>query len=467
MSTLRLAAGLGVLLATGCAVGPDYHRPDLNLPGSYRAAPATSARSIADVGWWEVFGDAQLVNLIEEALRDNLDLAIAAAQILEAEANLEAARAPLFPQAAGQVQANRGNETPPYTTTNTFIAALALSWEIDFWGRYRRATEAARASLRATEDGRRAIISSLVANVALQYLQLTSLRQSLAIVQRTAAAQRDSLRLVTLLARQGVQSAAEVAQAKSQLLSTESQIPGLDRQISQSEDALAILLGKPPRAFATATALPVFPAAPQIPAGIPSELLERRPDVRQSEQQLIAANANIGVAKAQFFPSLSLTGSLGRVSDTLHGLTQGGGEQHALAVTVNQPIFQGGALLANYRAAEALAQQALLSYRRTILIALQQVADDLVAYDRYGVEAETNRQLVESAKESLRLVQLRFRSGVDAYVDVLVAQQTLLSAELNLNASETNQRVSVIQLYQALGGGWTPQKNNQTITQGN
>jgi outer membrane protein, multidrug efflux system len=460
MSALRFAAVSTVLLTTACAVGPDYRRPDLGLPASYRAAPATSAPSIADLGWWEVFSDPPLVSLIEEALRDNLDLAVAAAQILEAEANLEAARAPLFPQLSGQVQANRGNQAPPYTTTNSFIAALALSWEIDFWGRYRRATEAARASLRATEDGKRAIVSSLVANVALQYLQLTGLRQSLAIVEHTAVAQRDSLRLVTLLAKQGVQSAAEVAQAQSQVLSTESQIPELERQIAQSEDSLAVLLGKSPRAFDTA-ALPVLFVAPQIPSGIPSELLERRPDVRQSEQQLIAANANIGVAKALFFPSLSLTGSLGRASGTLHGLVHGSGEQHALAATVNQPIFQGGSLVANYRAADARAQEALSSYRRTILVALQQVADDLVAYDRYGVETETNRKLVESARESLRLVQLRFRSGVDAYIDVLDAQRTLLSAELNLNTSETNQRVSVVQLYQALGGGWTPEKNDQ------
>jgi outer membrane protein, multidrug efflux system len=458
MKASRLTVGSSVLLAIGCTVGPDYHRPDLALPQSYRAAPASSTRgSIADIAWWEVFGDPQLIGLIEEALRDNLDLAVAAAQILQAEAGLEAARSPMFPQLSAQGQAARGNQAPPYTTTNSFIAALALSWEIDFWGRYRRATEAARASLRATEEGRRAIVSSLVATVALQYLQLAELRESLAIVEHTAAAQRDSLRLVTLLAKQGVQSAAEVAQAQSQLLSTESQIPGLELQASQTEDALAVLLGKPPRAFDTVRP-PVFAVEPQIPSGVPSELLERRPDIRQAEQQLIAANANIGVAKAQFFPSVSLTGSFGRASDTLRGLVHDSGDQHVLAASVNQPIFQGGALVANYRAADALAQQALLSYRRTILIALQQVADDLAACQRFAEEAQTNRKLVESAKESLRLVQLRFRSGVDAYIDVLDAQRTLLAAELNLNASETNQRVSVVQLYQALGGGWNPEK---------
>jgi len=458
MKASRLTVGSSVLLAIGCTVGPDYHRPDLGLPQSYRAAPATSAQgSVADIAWWNLFGDPQLISLIEEALRDNLDLAVAAAQTLQAEAGVEAARSPLFPQLSAQGQAARGNQAPPYTTTNSFIAALALSWEIDFWGRYRRATEAARASLRATEEGRRAIVSSLVANVALQYLQLAELRESLAIVERTASAQRDSLRLVTLLARQGVQSAAEVAQAQSQLLSTESQIPGLERLASQTEDALAVLLGKSPGAFDTVRP-PVFAVEPEIPPGVPSELLERRPDIRQAEQDLIAANANIGVAKAQFFPSMSLTGSFGRASDTLRGLVHDSGDQHALAASVNQPIFQGGALVANYRAADALAQQALLAYRRAILIALQQVADALTACQRFAEEAETNRKLVESAKESLRLVQLRFRSGVDAYIDVLDAQRTLLAAELNLNASETNQRVSVVQLYQALGGGWNPEK---------
>lgn len=267
--------------------------------------------------------------LIEEALRDNLDMAIAAAQIMEAQAQLAAARSPIFPQVSGQGDVTRGNDNNLNRTVSTFFAALALSWEIDFWGRYARATEAARAALLASEEGRASVIASLVAAVAQQYLQLKGLRQRLQVVQRTAEAQRDSLRLVSLLARQGVQSDAEVAQAENELLATESQVPGLERQIVQAEDALAVLLGKPPRAFEASAELPVATLPPEVPAGVPSELLERRPDVRQAEQQLVAANANIGVARAQFFPSIALTGVLGRTSDTLRGVVSGRGESLA------------------------------------------------------------------------------------------------------------------------------------------
>jgi multidrug efflux system outer membrane protein len=447
---------VAVVLLGGCVVGPDYRRPNVDLPATYhRAISEPAARSIADVAWWQLFDEPPLVALIEEALRNNLDLQVTAAQIMEAEALVIAARSPIFPQISGQVQGTRGNETGP--TFNTFLAALALSWELDFWGRYRRATEAARANLLATEEGRRSVISSLVAGVAQQYLQLKGFRQRLDVVRQTAAAQRDSLDLVRLLSKQGVQSATEERQAESQLLTTQNQIPALERQIAQTEDALAFLLGSPPRAFDTDSDLQAIRVAPEVPTGLPSELLERRPDIRQAEQILVAANANVGVARAQFFPTISLTGALGRVSDRLHGLlTSRGDGFFTVGGNLLAPIFTGGAITANYDAARARAEQAVLVYRRTVLIALREISDALVAYDRDRAEADGNRARVAVAAEYLRLADLRFRSGVISYLEVLDAQRQLLAAQLDLNASELNERLDAVQLYRALGGGWSP-----------
>jgi multidrug efflux system outer membrane protein len=448
------------LAAAGCSLTPPYERPGVDVPTVYYQAVATpEARSIADVEWWIAFGDPKLAALIDEALRDNLDLAIVAAQIAQARAQLASARSPIFPHVSGQVQGSRDNQNPLFVTLDTFTAALALSWELDLWGRYRSATEAARASLLATEEARSGIVASLVAGVAQQYLQLSGLRERLDVVRQTAVAQRDSLRLVRLLAEHGVQSATEVRQAETQVLTTENQVPALERQIAQTEDALAVLLGKAPRAFDVAAALPSTAVPPEVPPGVPSELLARRPDIRQAEQELIAANANIGVARAQFFPTISLTGTLGRTSDTLAGVLSSRGQSvHAVGATLAAPIYQGGALVANYDLARAQAEQAAAQYRRTVLVALQEVSDALVAYDRDGAEARGNRDRVAVSAEYLRLAQLRFRSGVISYLEVLDAQRQLLAAQLDLNTSEVNHRLAAVQLYKALGGGWRPSR---------
>lgn len=450
----RRAACLAAALLAGCAVAPGDQRAALDLPSAHRGAtPAQSARSIADVPWWEVFEDPQLVALIEEALRDNVDLAIAASVVAEANAVVTLARSPIFPRVGGDVRGSRTNQNVNFTGTTSFVAALALAWEIDFWGRYLRATEAARASLLATEAGRSSVVASLVAGVAQQYLVIKGLRQRLGVVQRAAALQRDSLRLVTLLARQGVQSAAEVRQAEGQLLTTLSQVPEIERQIAQAEDALALLLGKPPRDFALGGDPPRLALPPEVPLGVPSALLERRPDIRQAEQQLVAANANIGVARAAFFPTISLTGTLGRASDALHRVVSGR-DVGTAAVAATVPIFQGGALVANLDIARARAEQAALAYRRTVLVALQEVADALVALDRFRAAAENDRERARVTAQSLRLAELRFRSGVISHLEVLDAQRQLFAAESDLTASELNQRLAAVQLYRALGGGW-------------
>jgi multidrug efflux system outer membrane protein len=458
MSARHNAAVIVALVAAGCAVGPEYRRPDVDLPSVYfRAASPAEAESIADVGWWQVFDAPALSALIREALADNLDLRITAAQIAEAQAQVAAARSPIFPQVSGQLVASRGNNNTAFVNASSFVAALALSWEIDLWGRYRYATEAARAQFLATEEGRHGVIVSLVAGVAQQYLTLNGLRQRLGIVEQTARIQRDSLNLVKLLAEHGVQSATEVRQAETQLLTTENQIPAIELSLAQNEDALATLLGKPPRSFDIGPDLPAGTLPPRVPPGIPSGLIERRPDIRQSEQQLVAAHANIGVARALFFPTISLTGSLGRASDVLVGLVDRGGvTTHAVGAAVGIPIFQGGALVANYDIAVARAEQAAEQYRRTIVVALREVSDALVAYDRDGAEVEGNRARVMVAAEYLKLANLRFRAGVISYLEVLDAQRQLFAAQLDLNASEVNQRLAAVQLYRALGGGWNP-----------
>ena len=454
----RWPACIAALLLTGCMVGPRYERPDVQTPAAYLRAPTgAEAASIADVGWWQVFDDPQLVALIHEALNENLDLAIVATQIDQSLGQLAVARSPIFPQVSGRVQGSRGNNNNVFVNENNFAAALALSWELDLWGRYRSATAAARATLLATEEARSGIIASLVAGVAQRYLEINGLHQRMAVVQQTAAALRDSLHLVTLLAENGVQSEAEVKQAETQLLVTESQIPAIELQIAQAEDALAILLGKPPRTFDIGADLPAGAVPPRVPPGIPSELLARRPDIRQAEQQLIAANANVGVARAQFFPSISLTGALGRASEALVGLASSGGvTTRGLTAGIGVPIFSGGALVGNYDVARAQAEQATLQYRRTVLVALQEVSDALISYDRNGAQAQVNRDRVNASADYLKLSQLRFRSGVISYLEVLDAQRQLLSAQLDLNAAEVSQRLAAVQLYRALGGGWNP-----------
>lgn len=463
---------LMVILVSACTVGPDYRRPELDLPESYRLAPAEAPalQAIADLPWWELFDDPQLVALIEQALRENLDLRLAAAQILEAQAQLAVARAPLLPFVSGEAQASRTNQNAAGRTVESFLAALALSWELDFWGRYRRATEAARAALLATEEGRRSVLASLVAAVAQQYLELAALRQRLDIAERTASAQRESLDLVRSLAKQGVQSDAEVRQAESQLLATEAQVPGLERRVAQAENALSVLLGMPPHGFTLEGGLPRVGVSPEVPVGVPSELLERRPDVRQAEQRLVAANANVGVARALFFPRISLTGLLGRASDSLRGVVSNGRTAGSIALGASAPIFSGGEVTANYEAARARAEQAVIAYRRTVLTALQEVSDALVALDRDRREAEVNRRRVEVTRDALHLAELRFRAGVVSYLEVLDAQRQLFAAQLDLNAAQLNQRLSAVQLYRALGGGWQGRRGeegqNQEISDG-
>jgi outer membrane protein, multidrug efflux system len=447
------------LAGGGCTVvGPDYSRPQTPAPAAFHRAESVDPKSIADLGWWELFRDPALTALIEQAIAGNLDVQLAASRVNEARTQITQARA------GGLPSVSTGVDTTPTalgrndTLTSNFLGGLFVNWEIDFWGKYARATEAARASMLANEESRRNVVASLVAGVAQQYFQIQTLAETLVITRRTADAQRESLRITGLLARQGLSTDADVRQAESQLFTTENRVPSLERQLAQAEHALAILLGTPPRSFAIGDARPRLVEAPAIPTGLPSALLERRPDIRQAEQQLVAANARVGEAKAKFFPSITLTGAFGRLSTSLHDLASGGPQAavvRSLGADVLLPLYSGGALTANYDATLARLDQAVITYRKTILVALQEVSDSLVAYERYGAEVAGNRKRIDAAREVLRLGESRFRAGVTSYLEVLDAQRQLLAAETDLATSALNERVAVVQLYKALGGGWT------------
>ena len=444
-----------VLILAGCTVGPDYRRPALNLPADYRDAAAPAGlSSVAALPWWQIYGDPTLKGLIETALAANLDLQLAAARVQEARALLAGARSPALPSLSAGVSSSPTARQPGDDFTTSFLGGLFLSWEIDFWGRYARATEAARAQLLATEAARDGVCASLVATVAQSYFQLQSLAETVAITRRTIVAQRESLRLVSRLAAAGVSSAAEERQAENQLATTESALPGLLVNVAATENSLSILLGRPPGPVVLGT--PAEPnMAPAVPAGLPSNLLERRPDLRQAEQQLVLANAKVGEAKALFFPSLTLTGTFGAVSTELGDLVDG----EAATVTspgfdLLQPLYAGGSLTANYRAAIARLEQAGLSYRQAGLNALREVADALSQYRHSADEIAAQRRRETAAREGLRLAEMRYRAGVISYLEVLDAQRQLYAAETDRAQSELTRRTAAVQLYLALGGGW-------------
>ena len=449
-----IALVLALVLA-GCAVGPDYRRPDLDLPDTYRDAVAPAdLPSVAALPWWQVYGDPTLKGLIETALAGNLDVKLAAARVQEARALLAGARAPALPSLSAGVNASPTARQPGDDFTTSFLGGLFLSWEIDLWGRYARATEAARAQLLATEAARDGVYASLVATVAQSYFQLQSLNETAAITRRTIEAQRESYRLVARLAKAGVSSAAEERQAENQLATTESVLPGILTSIAATENSLSLLLGRPPGPVASGP--PAEPAmTPSVPAGLPSALLERRPDLRQAEQQLIQANARVGEAKALFFPGITLTGTFGAVSTELDDLVNG---EAATVVSPGfdllQPLYAGGSLTANYRAALARLEQAGVTYRQTGLNALREVADALNQYQRSADEIAAQRRREMAAREGLRLAEMRYRAGVISYLEVLDAQRQLYAAETDRAQSELGRRTAAVQLYLALGGGW-------------
>jgi outer membrane protein, multidrug efflux system len=476
---LSLSLGLGVMLS-GCTVGPNYKRPPVNVPTAYRqpvedaattpvsrpgqtvpAAPAQNpAASLGDEKWWEVFQDKELQDLIRTALKNNYDVRIAAARVMEAQAQLGIVRADQFPSVnvGGNVSSQQSPKIgpiPSFEITQGQVNASA-AWNLDFWGKYRRATEAARANLLANEWAQKEVMATLVASVASDYFQLRQLDLQLEISKRTLSSRRDSLQLTSTLEQHGINSLLDVRQSEQLVYTAAAEVPDLERQITQEENAISILLGNNPGDIPRGLKLTEQPHAPEVPAGLPSSLLERRPDIRQAEQNLIAANAQIGVARAAYFPQISLTGTAGYESAALSNLFTGPAGVWNLLGSLSQPIFQGGRLKSNVRFTEAQREQFLLIYQQTIQGAFRDVSNALVAYRKNQEFRMQQERLVEAAQDAARLSEVRFKAGTTDYIEVLTNNTNYFSAELGLAQAEGNELTALVQLYQALGGGWQP-----------
>jgi multidrug efflux system outer membrane protein len=417
-----------------------------------------AAESLGDQKWWEVFQDEELQKLIRASLQQNYDVRIAAARILQAQAQLGITRADQFPSIAAGASAidQRSPQSKLFPAFNSSAnqVNLSLAWELDFWGKYRRSTEAARANLLAGQWAQQEVISTLVSNVATAYFQLRELDLELEISRGTLASRQDSLKLTRLLADHGATSLLDVRQAEQLVFTAAEQVPDLERRIEQQENFISTLLGKNPGAVARGRKLTEQPHAPEVPAGLTSSLLERRPDIRQAEQQLIAFNARIGVAKAAYFPQITLTADVGYQSSALTSLFQGPLGLWSFGGALTQPIFEGGRLRNNVRFTEAQKQEAVIVYQQTIQEAFREVSDSLVAYRKNQEFRAQQELLTNSAQDAAHLSDVRYQGGATSYLEVLTNQTNYFSAELNLAQARLNELLALVGLYKALGGGW-------------
>jgi multidrug efflux system outer membrane protein len=453
--TLALTVGLG-----GCMVGPNYHRPAVQTPGAFRdlqEKQEAQAASYADLPWWQVFQDSVLQELIRTALKQNYDLQLATERINEARAEVTITRSSLFPQVAANGNFAGGKEGTFQTKYNFFTSTADAAFQLDFFGKLRRATEASRAQLLATEDARQTVILTLVSDVASDYFELLQLDLQLRITHETVQTQQDSVKLTSLRLQHGVATKLDVLQAQQTLDTANAQIPDLERQIAQEEDAISILLGNYPQGITRGLPLVEQPLPPDVPPGMPSSLLERRPDIREAEQMLVAANAEVGVATAEFFPQISLTGSgggsFGR-SSAFSSLMSSQVGIWSYGANVSQPIFTGGALRGNLKAAESQYQQALIAYRQAIQRAFGDVSDALIGYQKLHEVRVQQENTVADLRESVRLSNLQYTGGTATYLGVLDSQRSLFAAELTLAQARGDEYQSLVQLYRSLGGGW-------------
>jgi len=454
MVTIATLAG-----AAGCTVGPNYKRPPVTAPDTFRGTPVgppSAAPSIADARWSQLFQDQPLQTLITTALAENFDLRIAASRILQAQALYRVTRADQFPTVNGEAQGQGQRGTviagQSLPTTGSAQLGVSLSWELDFWGKYRRASEAARAEILATEWGRRAVLTSLVSQVAAAYFDLRALDLELEIASRTLSSRQESLQLTHVRESGGVTSLVDVRQAEQLVHSASGEIVDLQRQIEQQENFISVLLGRYPEAIPRGRALTDQAHAPELPAGLPSALLDRRPDIQQAEQLIVAANAQIGVAKAAYFPQISLTASGGVASSALSTLFTNGA--WATAVGVVQPIFTAGRTRAQVAFAKARTDEAALVYQQTIHQAFREVSDALVGYRRSQEFRATQEQLLQSAQDARRLADIRYQGGASSYLEVLDSDTRLFAAELGLVEAQRDELAAFVEIYRALGGGW-------------
>ena len=453
-------SGIGM----GCKVGPNYKRPAVQIPTEYRelkdGAPGQvqpQVASYADLPWWQVFQDPKLQELIRMALQQNYDLQLATERINAGRAQVQITRSNLFPQVAGNGDFSGGKEHNFQTKFNFLTLTGDAAFQLDFFGKLRRATEASRAELLATEDARQTVILTLVSDVASDYFALLQLDLQLQITKDTVKTQEDSVKLTNLRMDHGVATKLDVLQAQQVLDSANATVPDLERQIAQEENAISILLGNYPQAVPRGLTLVEQNLPPDVPPGLPSALLERRPDIREAEQFLVAANAEIGVAKAQFFPQIALTGSGGGAfgrSSAFSGLMSSQLGIWSYGAQVSQPIFTGGALKGNLRLAESQHKQALISYRQAIQHAFGDVSDALIGYQKNHEVRVRQEQTVADLQESVRLSIMRYRGGTTTYLEVLDGQRSLFSAELVLAQARGTEYQSLVQLYRVLGGGW-------------
>jgi multidrug efflux system outer membrane protein len=441
----------------------------VQVPGNFRAPdplPAPQAESFADLKWWEVFRDADLQQLVRTAIEQNYDLRDAVARVEAARANLGITRSDQFPQvgASGDVQFTRLSRDGSLALPRSFVASQNRNWgeaslnlvsfEIDLWGRLRRATEAARADLLSAEENRKAVVTTLVSDVATAYLTVRELDYELEISKRTLDTRRASLQLVQARQGGGVATLLDLRQTEQLVDTAAETIPTLLQQIEQTENQISLLLGKNPGDVKRQSQFNEDLFRPEVPTGLPSDLLERRPDIRVAEQNLIAANAQIGVARAAYFPQLSLSGILGGQSTQLSSLFSGPHSAWSFIPQVTQPIFTAGRLRSSVRLAEAQKDSAVVQYQKTIQIAFTEVSSALIAHQRVRESRVQQQALVAALEDRKRLAYARYVGGVDTQLNALDADRDLLQAELDLRQIRLNELLSVVQLYKALGGGW-------------
>jgi multidrug efflux system outer membrane protein len=465
----RIAAGFAVSLLAGCTLGPNYRRPTIQTPETFRsaeAAPGPQASSLADLKWFEIFKDEKLQELMRTALAQNYDLRDAVARVEAARANLGITRSAQFPQASagGAVSIDRFSRdgaTPippallPSQNRNWGEASLSLlSFEVDLWGRLRRSTEAARANLLSAEENRKAVVTTLISDVATAYMSLRELDNELEISERTLSTRQASLELTRARQSGGVATLLDLRQAEQLVYTAAESIPVIRQQIEQTENNISLLLGRAPAAVIRGRGLTQQELPPSIPPGLPSTLLDRRPDIREAEQNLIAANAQIGVAKAAYFPQVSLTGFLGGQSTQLASLFSGPHSAWSFAPQVTQPIFAAGRIKSGVRLAEAGRASALSQYEKVIQTAFAEVSNALIAHQRVRESRVQQEALVVALRDRERLAYVRYRGGVDTQLNALDADRDLFQAEVALSQIELNELLSVVQTYKALGGGW-------------
>ncbi len=464
-----IIALLLVLSFCGCAIGPDYRRPSIDAPDTWRLTEP-EAKDLADTAWWEQFGDPVLNELIASALKENKDLRIAAARVDEFMGRYGTTRAALFPQVAAAGVAQRKAVSryvnPPWSYAadnpyNDFQGFLAASWEIDIWGRIRRSTEAARADLLSTEEGRRAVVLTVVAAVATSYVDLCHLDKQLEIAERTAKSREYSFELFKLRFDRGLISELELRQVESEYQLALATIPLVQKLITQQENVLSVLLGRNPGPIPRGKRLDDL-TLPTVPSGLPSGLLDRRPDLRQAEQNLIAANARIGVAKALYFPSVTLTGSFGVESTDLSNLFLGPAKMWNYVVPATMPVFTAGAIAGQVQAAEAVTDQNLVRYQQVIQQAFREVDDALIDQRKSREQLVIQKQRVEALTSYASLASLRYENGYTSYLEVLDAERSLFNAELAYTQTQDTLFRSLVNLYKSMGGGWVAKADGLT-----